>query len=166
MIDFLKKQKIKGLAAWVLLSFLAAAVGGAATVNAGTFYTEQLVLPAWAPPGGVFGPVWTVLYLLMGISAWLVWREGGFKKARRALYVFIFQLVLNGLWSWLFFGWKLGGAAFANILILWVLLLTMDYFFMKKNKLAGFLQVPYLLWVSFAAILNYYVWQLNPQILG
>ncbi len=166
MFDLSKKKEVIGLAGWVLLSFLAAVVGGAATVNAGTFYTEQLALPTWAPPGGVFGPIWTVLYLLMGVSAWLVWREGGFKKARRALIVFIFQLVLNGLWSWLFFGWKLGGAAFVNILILLVLLLIMVYFFMKKNKVAGILQVPYLLWVSFAAILNYYIWQLNPQILG
>jgi tryptophan-rich sensory protein len=154
-----------GLAGWLVITFVAAAIGGAASVNAGLFYA-QLVRPEWAPPSWVFGPVWTVLYIVIGIAAWLVWRADGFHAARGALSLFLVQLALNALWSWLFFGWHLGALAFADILLLWVLILATLIAFWRVRALAGWLLVPYLLWVSFASALNYAVWQLNPQSLG
>lgn len=158
-------HQILGLAGWLIVAFVAAAVGAAASVNAGTFYA-QLTLPAWAPPGWLFGPVWTVLYLAMGIAAWLAWRAEGFRAARWALALFLVQLVLNALWSWLFFGWQRGALAFAEILLLWVLIVATLIAFFRVRAAAGWLLVPYLLWVSFAAVLNYAIWQLNPAMLG
>jgi translocator protein len=158
-------KRVLGLAGWLLMSFTAAALGGIATSNAGSFY-EQLARPSWAPPASVFGPVWSVLYLLMGIAAWLVWRERGFAGARAALSLFVWQLAANALWSWLFFGWHRGALAFADILLLWVLIIVTLIAFWRVRALAGALLVPYLLWVSFASALNYAVWQLNPQSLG
>lgn len=160
-----RPKQIVGLIAWLIVSFVAAAIGGAASIEAGPFYA-QLVRPAWAPPPSIFGPVWTVLYTLMGIAAWLVWRVGGFRAARSALTLFLVQLALNALWTWLFFGWNRGALAFADILLLWALIVATLVAFWRIRKLAGALLVPYLLWVSFAAALNYSLWQLNPQILG
>lgn len=160
-----KHKQLGGLAAWLIGSFIAAAIGGAASIQAGPFYT-QLARPGWAPPPSIFGPVWTVLYALMGIAAWLVWRVGGFRAARSALTLFLVQLALNALWSWLFFGWHRGALAFADILILWALIVATLVAFWRIRPLAGALLVPYLLWVSFAVALNYSVWQRNPQLLG
>lgn len=160
-----KQKQIAGLFAWLVVSFVAAAIGGAAPIQAGPFYT-QLVRPDWAPPPAVFGPVWTVLYALMGIAAWLVWRGGGLRAAQPALTLFLVQLAFNALWSWLFFAWQRGALAFADILVLWVLIMATLISFWRIRPLAGALLVPYLLWVSFAAALNYSVWQLNPQVLG
>ena len=146
-------------------SFIAAAIGSAASIQAGSFYT-QLVRPDWAPPPDIFGPVWTVLYALMGIAAWLVWRVAGFRAARTALTLVLEKLAVNALWSWLFFGWHLGAVAFADIVLLWVLIVATLIAFWRIRPIAGALLIPYLLWVSFASALNYAVWQLNPQILG
>ncbi|MBL8265503.1 TspO/MBR family protein [Steroidobacter sp.] len=160
-----KQQQIFGLAGWLAVCFAAAAVGAVASVQAGSFYLS-LVRPSWAPPASVFGPVWTVLYALMAVSAWLVWREGGFRHARTALTLFLVQLILNALWSWLFFAWHLGAAAFVDIVLLWGLIVATVIAFWRIRPLAGALLIPYLLWVSFATALNYSVWQLNPQALG
>lgn len=160
-----KNKQVLGCVAWLAVSFIAAAIGSAASIQAGSFYT-QLVRPEWAPPPDVFGPVWSVLYAVMGIAAWLVWRVGGFRAARTALTLFLLQLAVNALWSWLFFGWHLGGVAFADIAMLWVLIVATLVAFWRVRPLAGVLLVPYLLWVSFALALNYAVWQLNPQVLG
>jgi len=102
----------------------------------------------------------------MGIAAWLVWRVGGFRPAKSALTLFLVQLAPNALWSWLFFGWRRGAFAFADILLLWALIVATLISFWRIRPLAGALLVPYLLWVSFASALNYSVWQLNPQVLG
>ena len=160
-----KPEQIAGLVAWLIVSFVAAAIGGAASIEAGPFYT-QLVRPGWAPPPSIFGPVWTILYTLMGIAAWLVWRVGGFRAARSALTLFLVQLALNALWTWLFFGWNRGALAFADILLLWALIVATLVAFWRIRPLAGALLVPYLLWVSFAVALNYSLWQLNPRVLG
>lgn len=154
-----------GLAGWLIVSFIAAAIGARASIQAGSFYSE-LARPDWAPPASVFGPVWTVLYVLMGIAAWLVWRDGGFRAARFALTLFLAQLAVNALWTWLFFGWHRGALAFADILLLWTLIVATLLTFWRIRPLAGALLVPYLLWVTFAVTLNYAVWQLNPQALG
>jgi benzodiazapine receptor len=152
----------KALAGWLAASFAAAAVGAVATRQAPEFYA-QLVRPDWAPPGWLFGPVWTVLYALMGIAAWRVWRKAGFGSA---LYLFLAQLALNALWSWLFFAWRLGAAAFAEVVVLWALIAATLAAFLRIDRLAGALLVPYLLWVSFACALTYAVWRANPQVLG
>lgn len=165
MASLTKQQQVLGLVAWLLVCFIAAAVGGAASIQAGPFYT-QLLRPAWAPPAAVFGPVWTVLYVLMGIAAWQVWRVDGFRAAKSALTLFLVQLALNALWSWLFFGWHRGALAFADIVLLLALILATLFAFWRIKPLAGALIVPYLLWVTFALALNYSVWQLNPRVLG
>jgi len=161
-------QRVKDIAAlggWLLLSFAAAAVGGIASANAQTFYA-QLVRPEWAPPAWLFAPVWSALYLMMGIAAWLVWRTRGFAAARLAFVLFIVQLVVNALWTWLFFAWQKGAWASADIVVLWLLITATLVSFWRIKPLAGILLLPYLAWVSFATVLSFTTWQLNPQLLG
>jgi translocator protein len=164
-MTFSKQRQVVGFFAWLAICFAAAGIGAVASVRAGSFYSS-LMRPAWAPPASVFGPVWTVLYASMAIAAWLVWREGGFRRARSALILFLVQLALNASWSWLFFAWHLGAAAFIDILLLWPLIVATLIAFWRIRPAAGALLVPYLLWVGFAAALNYAVWQLNPNALG
>lgn len=154
-----------GLLGWLLLVFATAAIGGLASAQAGAFYTG-LVRPDWAPPGWLFGPVWSVLYALMGVSAWLVWRARGFTGARTALLLFMAQLGVNALWTWLFFVWHQGGLAFAEILLLWVMIVATIILFWRISKVAGGLLLPYLAWVTFAAALTHAIWQRNPGQLG
>lgn len=160
-----RSRQAFGLLAWLLAVFAAAAVGGVASAGAGSFYA-QLARPDWAPPAGLFGPVWTVLYLLQGVAAWLVWRERGFRGARAALGLFLVQLAANALWTWLFFAWRQGALAFAEVLVLWVLVAATLAAFRHARPLAAALLLPYLLWVSFAAALTFAVWQLNPRLLA
>jgi len=159
------KRQIIGLVGWLALVFVAAAIGAAASVQAGTFYSS-LIRPSWAPPSSVFGPVWSALYALMGLAAWLVWRHCGVRAAGGALCLFLVQLAANALWSWLFFAWHRGALAFADIVLLGVLIFATAIAFWRISRLAGVLLLPYLGWVSFAAALNFAVWQLNPQALG
>jgi tryptophan-rich sensory protein len=154
------------LAIWLMLLLSVAGLGAAASVTAGSFYRE-LARPSWAPPGWVFGPVWTLLYMMMAVSAWLVWREHGFRGAGgKALGLFLAQLAANALWSWLFFAWHLGAWAFADIVVLWVLLVGTIVAFWRVRPLAGALLLPYLAWVSFAGALCWATWRLNPAVLG
>jgi len=164
MSSLSKQKQILGLSGWLVVSFAASAVGAVASIQARSFYS-QLVQPGWAPPPGIFGPVWTLLYTLMGIAAWLVWRSGGFGPNRQALTLFLLQLAFNALWSWLFFAWKLGDLALVDIVVLWMLIVATLVSFWRVRPVAGVLLIPYLLWVSFASILNYSLWQLNPQVL-
>ncbi len=159
------RQALLGLGGWLALVFVAAAIGGIASANAGDFYA-QLVRPAWAPPGWLFAPVWTLLYVTMGVAAWLVWRESGLGGAARALTLFLIQLAANALWTWLFFAWRLGGPAFAEVLLLWGLILATVVAFWRVRPLAGALLLPYLAWVSFACALTWATWRLNPGLLG
>lgn len=151
-----------GLLGWLFAAFAAAAVGAVASVDAPSFYA-QLNKPSWAPPAGVFGPVWTVLYALMGVAAWLVWRSPGPKRA--ALTLFGAQLAANALWSWLFFAWHRGAVAAVEILVLLALIVAMIVAFWRISRLAALLMVPYLLWVSFASVLTWVVWRSNPTLL-
>jgi tryptophan-rich sensory protein len=160
-----EQRQLVGFIAWFAICFIAAAIGAVASIRAGSFYVS-LERPAWAPPPSVFSPVWTALYASMAIAAWLVWRQGGFHQARTALLLFLAQLAFNAVWSWLFFAWHLGALAFFDILLLWILIATTLIAFWRIRPLAGALLIPYLLWVSFAAALNYSVWQLNPVALG
>lgn len=160
-----KKSQILDLIVWTIVCFGVAAIGAAASINAASFYTE-LVRPSWAPPSAWFGPVWSSLFLIMSIAAWLVWRQRGFRGAPGALALFLIHLPFNALWSWLFFYWHLGAIAFIDVLVLWLLIAVTLRFFWRESRLAGILLLPYLLWVSFAVVLNYSIWQLNPQLLG
>lgn len=160
-----KKRRILGLVGWLGVSFVAAGIGAMATMRARDDY-RKLEQPEWAPPGGAFAPVWTTLYAMMGTAAWLVSREESSPAQRKALGFFMAQLVLNGLWTWLFFAWRRGRLSFADIVILWGLIVATIVLFWRVRPLAGVLLVPYLLWTSFAAVLNYTVWQLNPEELG
>jgi translocator protein len=158
-------KQILGFLAWLTVSFIAASIGAFASATAGTFY-NALIQPEWAPPAWLFGPVWTVLYLLMAVSAWLVWRSFGIQHARVALSLFVVQLAFNALWSWLFFVWHLGALSFYEIVLLWILILGTIFSFWRLNRTAGLLLLPYLAWVTFAAVLAFTLWQLNPALLA
>ncbi|MBT8079858.1 MAG: tryptophan-rich sensory protein [Gammaproteobacteria bacterium] len=160
-----KQKDLLGLFGWLIATFALSAVGARASIEARSFYS-QLVQPEWAPPPWLFGPVWTVLYAMMAVAAWLVWRSCGFRGNHIALALFFVQLALNALWSWLFFAWNLGALALAEVLVLWVLIAATLLAFWRVRPLAGMLLVPYLIWVGFAAALNYALWQLNPQFLA
>jgi tryptophan-rich sensory protein len=161
-----RPQQALGLLACLALSFATSAIGAFASKDAGAFY-GALQRPAWAPPAWLFGPVWSVLCLCMAIAAGLVWRSGP-PRTERALALALFgaQLVANALWSWLFFAWRLGGPAFAEVLLLWTLVACTLAAFWRISRLAGALLVPYLAWVSFAAVLNWALWRANPSMLG
>jgi len=146
------------LAGWLLLAFSAAAFGS--RFMPGEWYA-QLNKPVWNPPNWIFGPVWTALYTMMAIAAWLVWRRGGFATQKVPLGLFLLQLLLNAAWSALFFGLRNPGLAFAEIILLWLAILGTLLAFGKAHRLAGVLMVPYLAWVTFAAVLNFTLWQLN-----
>jgi tryptophan-rich sensory protein len=154
--------QIAGLLGWLLVAFAAGAVGAIASVDAASFYA-QLSKPSWAPPASVFGPVWSALYALMGIAAWLVWRSP--RPARMALALFVVQLAVNALWSWLFFAWHRGALAAVEVLILLALIVATIVSFWRASRLAAVLLIPYLLWVSFASVLTWTVWRSNPGLL-
>ena len=154
-----------GLVAALALTYVAAAVGGLATVDAPAFYA-QLDRPPWAPPAWLFGPAWAVLYTLMAIAAWWVWRAVGWPRARPALGVYAAQLLANALWSWLFFAWRHGAWAFAGALALWALAAATLVVFWRVHRPACWLLLPYLAWVSYATALTWSVWQRNPGLLG
>ncbi len=153
-----------GLLGWVALTAVAAAIGGLASTNDVNFY-GSIVRPSWAPPAWLFGPAWTVLYLLLSISAWLVWRRHGFGAARSALTLFVVQLAANAVWTWLFFAWRQGGLALAELIVLWIMIAITIAMFYRLQRVAAALLVPYLLWVTFAGVLNFTLWRLNPTVL-
>ncbi|MFW5741052.1 MAG: TspO/MBR family protein [Myxococcota bacterium] len=136
----------------------AGAVGGLVTDSG---WYAQLQRPWFAPPGWVFGPVWTVLYVAMGTAAWLVWRTAGWRRGRPALTWYAVQLVLNAAWSPIFFGVRAMGWALAELVVLAVCIVGTLVAFFRVDRRAGMLLVPYLLWVVFAGVLNASLWFLN-----
>lgn len=158
-------KQLVGLLVWLAVTFAAAGVAAAASVDAAAFY-QQLARPAWAPPAGMFAPVWSALYLMMAVAAWLVWRERGLGGARGAMGLFVIQLVVNALWSWLFFAWRQGALALLDAGALWILIVATVVAFWRVRRLAGMLMLPYLGWVSLAVALTLTSWQLNPGRLG
>lgn len=136
-------------------------LGALATTPEITGWYQAIAKPSWTPPDFVFGPVWTALYVLMGIAAWLVWRTSGFLAARTALILFGVQLILNGGWSWLFFGLHQPGWAFIELVFLWIAIAATTGAFFGHHRTAGWLLTPYLAWVSFAGVLNFAIWALN-----
>jgi tryptophan-rich sensory protein len=149
-----------------LFVFLAACLGTQAVgwllaaASVGDWY-QTLKKPAWTPPDWVFGPVWTVLFVLMALAAWLVWRRAGWTASRPALGLYAVQLVLNATWSGLFFLLRSPGAAFGEILVLWCAIAATLTSFGRISPLAAGLLTPYLLWVTYAAALNAAIWRMN-----
>jgi benzodiazapine receptor len=154
-------KSLLGLVGWLALCFLAAFVGSSATFGGLREWYPTLNKPSFNPPNWIFGPVWSTLYTLMAISAWLVWRERGFSRGAWPLGLFLVQLVLNALWSIVFFGMRNPGAAFAELVLFWVAIAATMAAFFPIKRLAGVLLVPYLAWVSFAGVLNFMIWRLN-----
>jgi translocator protein len=142
----------------IVACFAVAGIGGLATTPNIPNWYAGLAKPSWNPPSWLFGPVWSVLYLSMAVAAWLVWRRG---NALMPLTLFAIQLGFNAAWSWLFFGMHSPGVAFVDIVLLWGAIAATTIAFGLRSKVAGLLLVPYLVWVSFAAVLNFAIWRLN-----
>ena len=153
------------LVLFILLTFSFAGIGAMASVSAGAMY-GHIVKPTWAPPAYLFGPVWTCLYAMMAFASWLVWREHKRMRVSMGIKVYAIHLVFNALWSWLFFGWGRADFAMLNIIFLWGLVLWLTCCYWRINRWAGSLMLPYLLWVSFASVLNGSLWILNGNIIS
>jgi len=146
------------LVGWCALCLATAGTGLFVSIDG---WYAGLHKPAWNSPAWIFGPVWTVLYLMMGVAAWLVWREGGWKIRQGPLGLFLGQLLLNAIWTPLFFGMQQMGLALIDIALLWLSLGATLIAFWRVSRPAGWLLVPYLAWVSFAAVLNFTLWRMN-----
>ena len=150
-----------GLVVFVGVCLAVGFLGSLATAPQVDGWYRTLNKPTWNPPSSVFGPVWTTLYITMGIAAWLVWKQTGFRAANVPLGLFGLQLVLNAVWSWIFFGMHRPDLAFIEILVLWLAIVATMVAFFRCSRLAGWLITPYLAWVSFAAVLNFTIWRMN-----
>lgn len=158
----MERKNVVKLIMAIFVCQLAGAIGSIFTVSAIAGWYSGLVKPALNPPNWLFGPAWITLYTLMGIAAFLVWQKGLDKKEiKTALEIFILQLLLNAIWSVIFFGWQSPAWAFINIILLWLAILWTIMVFYRISKPAAYLLLPYILWVSFAAYLNYSIWMLN-----
>jgi len=152
-------KNIIALVIFLAATFIAPALG--AFSPPGAWYAS-LNKPSWNPPAWIFGPVWMVLYTMMAVAAWLVWRRGGWAAQCRALSLYFGQLVLNAAWTPIFFGLKRPGLAFAEILLLLTAIIATALAFRRTGTGAALLLVPYAAWVAFASILNFTLWRLNP----
>lgn len=156
------KTILFGLAGWLILCYFTAWLGAQVSPGiASPEWYESLQKPDWNPPGWLFGPVWTLLYTLMAVAAWRVWKEYGFSDGKAELTAFLIQLFLNGLWSQLFFGMQRVDLAFIEIILLLTAIVITTILFFKKDRAAGWLMVPYILWVAFATVLNGTIWWIN-----
>jgi len=146
----------------VVIAFIPAMIGAGSRPDG---WYESLTKPTWNPPSWVFGPVWTALYLSMGVASWLVWKRGQHPgpRTRAPLAAYAVQLVLNALWSPLFFGLHRPDLALIDIALLWAAILATIILFWRVRPLAGAMLLPYLAWVTFATVLNWTLWRLNPD---
>jgi tryptophan-rich sensory protein len=151
-------RRWRSLLVFLLLTLAAALVASRFLPDA---WYAGLQKPPFNPPNWVFPPAWTVLYVLMAISAWRVWKRDGLSAA---IVLWTVQLLFNAAWMWLFFGLHRPGAALADIVILLVLIVALAFAFWRRDRWAGGLLVPYVAWVAFAAVLNHALWQLNPAV--
>lgn len=150
-----------GLIIFIAICLAAGGLGAIATTPEIEGWYTTIAKPSWNPPGWIFGPVWTTLYVLMAIAAWLVWKPAGFKAAAMPLTLFAIQLLLNIAWSWIFFRLHEPGWAFAEVVVLWLAIVATTVEFFRCSTIAGWLLVPYVAWVSFASVLNFTIWQMN-----
>jgi tryptophan-rich sensory protein len=155
-----RSRQVAALVGFIGAAFIAGAIGSWATFPNVREWFPLLMKPSWNPPSWVFGPVWTTLYVLMGVAIWRAWRAGG-PAATRLVRLYFVQLFFNALWSVLFFGLKQPAWALADILVLWVLLVWLQAGLWRSDRAAGALWVPYVLWVSFATALNAAIVRLN-----
>ncbi len=155
-----RRTSLTTVIVWVAVALLAGAIGGLAAAP-GEWYAS-LNKPVWNPPSWVFGPVWTTLYILMGVAAALAWEGRRTRSGRAGFLLFGLQLALNALWSWLFFHWHRPDLALADLVVLWAVILGTMIAFHRIKPLAGWLLVPYLLWVAFAGVLNASIVGRNP----
>lgn len=153
-------QSFLALIGFTAATFIAGLLGAWASVRAGDMY-QVMKLPSWAPPAWLFGTVWTTLYVMMAVAAWLVWRKRHVMRVDLCLFVFLLHLVIQALWSGIFFGLGQAGWAMLDILILGAMITWLMCCFWRVSRLAGWLFLPYLLWVTFASILNATIWILN-----
>jgi tryptophan-rich sensory protein len=149
------------LLGFVFICLAAAAIGGSLTASSVGGWYQTLAKPALTPPDWVFGPVWTTLYLMMAVAAWLVWRRGGWRAQRGPLVLFFIHLAINVAWSGVFFGLQSPGGGFAVIVLLWLAIVATAAVFWRHSRAAALLLMPYLVWVSYASYLNFAIWQLN-----
>jgi translocator protein len=150
------------LIASIFICLLAGIIGSVFTYSAIPTWYATLTKPSFNPPNWIFGPVWTFLYITMGIAAFLIWQKGlNQKSAKIAISVFIVQLILNSIWSIAFFGFKSPFAGLVIIILLWITIIVTIIAFSKISTLATVLLIPYILWVSFAGVLNYSIYRLN-----
>jgi translocator protein len=149
-----------GLAGFLVVCFAAAASGAA--FPPGDWY-ERLAKPSWRPPNWLFAPVWTVLYIVIAVAGWLVWRKFGFVGATLPLGIYGISLLLNAAWSICFFGLRRPDIAFADVSLLWLSIVATIFVFYPVERTAALLLLPYLAWVSFAAMLNLAIWRMNPK---
>ncbi len=154
-------RQVAWLIGFIAVCFSAAGLGAAVTATSVGGWYQTLARPSWSPPDWLFGPVWTMLYLMMAVAAWLVWRRHGWFTARSALTWFGMQLALNVLWSFVFFGLQRPGLAFAEIIVLWMTIAATASAFFGKSAVASLLLTPYLAWTTFAALLNFAIWRMN-----
>jgi tryptophan-rich sensory protein len=161
MIEKKHKKEFLFIPVFVGICFIAPFAGQLLSGTMPNEWYSQLNKPSFNPPNWLFGPVWTALYICMGLAAWAVWRNRKTKRVVQALAVFSIQLILNASWSPVFFGLHKAGLAFAVILALWLAILLTTYMFFRISRFAGWLMIPYLGWVSFATILNGFLWRLN-----
>jgi tryptophan-rich sensory protein len=147
------------LAGLIVLCLAVGGIGGFATQSSVEGWYRTIVKPDWTPPDWVFGPVWTLLYIMMAVAAWLVWQTRG--ATRPAMVMFFAQLALNLAWTLIFFGARSPGLALVEVAALWLSVLLTLIAFYRHSRPAGLMFVPYLAWVSFAAALNAAIWQMN-----
>lgn len=157
----MKTRKWTVYAAWIILAEAVGGLSGWLTREGAKSYSESIVQPPLSPPGIVFPIVWGLLFLLMGIGAARIWLAPASRERTRGIVLFLIQLAFNFFWSILFFNLRMYGAALVWLAVLWVLILGMLLTFRKVDRMAARLQIPYLLWVTFAAYLNFGVWMLN-----
>lgn len=158
----MKKKDYFLLTASILISLSAGAIGSVFTVTGPDSWYAGVAKPAFNPPNWIFGPVWTTLFILMGVALFLVWRQGWHKiEVKAAIKYFFIQLGFNIIWSYFFFGLSNPRLAFLEIIALWLAIVATMTAFYKVDRRATWLLWPYLAWVSFAAFLNYTIWQLN-----
>ena len=150
------------LAGFLLVCIAVEIVGGLLTSISVKDWYLTIRKPSWTPPGGVFGPVWTFLYLSMGVAAWLVWDRRNQQNIRPAMILFAIQLALNLTWSGLFFGLQSPMLASWEIVLLWLAILATLVTFWRARRLAGALLIPYIAWVSYASALTIAIWRMNP----
>jgi benzodiazapine receptor len=150
-----------GLVIFIAICLGAGTLGAVATTPEIEGWYKTIAKPSWNPPDWIFGPVWTTLYVLMAVAAWLVWKPAGFRAAAVPLALFAIQLLLNIGWSWIFFRMHEPGWAFVEIVVLWLAIVATTVAFFRCSRIAGWLLVPYVAWVGFASVLNFAIWQMN-----